>query len=197
MYDPTRGTIGLDGRDIKGISLSLYRGSISLVQQEPVLFQGSLRENISLGLERQASDDEIREACKQANILDFISSLPQGLATPCGSRGLSFSGGQRQRIAIARALIRQPQILLLDEATSALDTLSEKVIEQTLNAASSSRTTIAVAHRLSTIRHARCIFVFEDGKIVEKGTHEELQSIRGRYFEMCLAQSLDDSSLSA
>jgi ATP-binding cassette subfamily B (MDR/TAP) protein 1 len=133
------------------------------------------------------------EACRQANALDFVTSLPEGLATPCGSRGLQFSGGQRQRIAVARALIRKPSLLLLDEATSALDTQSERVVQQALDEAAAGRTTVAVAHRLSTIRHADVIFVIEDGKIEEKGTHEELQRLRGKYHAMCLAQSLDQA----
>lgn len=173
------------------MSPRLYREYMSLVQQEPTLYQGSVKANVALGLERQPSDDEIREACYQANALDFVSSLPEGFDTPCGSKGLQFSGGQRQRIAIARALIRKPRLLLLDEATSALDTQSERIVQQTLDAAASSRTTIAVAHRLSTIKHADVIFVFANGKIAEMGTHEELQRLKGRYYEMCLAQRLD------
>ena len=164
---------------------------MSLVQQEPTLYEGSVRENISLGLQYEPSDEEVLEACRQANAHEFVSSLPEGLNTPCGSKGLSFSGGQRQRIAIARALIRNPRLLLLDEATSALDTQSERIVQRTLDEAASSRTTIAVAHRLSTIRHADVIFVFANGTIAEIGTHEELQRLRGRYYEMCLAQSLD------
>ena len=164
---------------------------MSLVQQEPTLYQGSIRENIGIGLEYEPSDEELNEACRQSNALEFVSSLPEGLSTPCGTKGLQFSGGQRQRIAIARALIRKPRLLLLDEATSALDTQSERIVQQTLDQAASQRTTIAVAHRLSTIRHADEIFVFANGKIAEQGTHEELQRLRGRYYEMCLAQSLD------
>lgn len=193
LYDPTSGRILWDDRDINSMSLRLYRSRMSLVQQETTLFQGSVRENISLGLEYEPSEDEILAACRQANALEFISSLPQGLDTPCGSKGLQFSGGQRQRIAIARALIRRPQTLLLDEATSALDTESERTVQKTLDDAASSRTTIAVAHRLSTIRHADRIFVFADGRIAEQGTHEELHRLRGRYYEMCLAQSLDNN----
>ena len=168
---------------------------MSLVQQEPTLYQGSIRENIAIGLEYEPTDDEVNEACRQSNALEFVSSLPEGLSTPCGTKGLQFSGGQRQRIAIARALVRKPRLLLLDEATSALDTQSERIVQQTLDQAATSgaRTTISVAHRLSTIRHADEIFVFANGKIAEQGTHEELQRLRGRYYEMCLAQSLDRS----
>ena len=191
FYDPISGRITLNDEDISKMSPRRYRNHMSMVQQEPTLYQGSVRENVSLGLEHEATEEEIREACRQANALDFVDSLPEGLATPCGSKGLQFSGGQRQRIAIARALIRKPRLLLLDEATSALDTQSERLVQKTLDEAASSRTTIAVAHRLSTIRHADKIFVFAHGKIVEEGTHQELQRLRGRYHEMCLAQSLD------
>ncbi|EAU32520.1 hypothetical protein ATEG_07136 [Aspergillus terreus NIH2624] len=194
-YDPTSGQIVLGNHDIKHMSPRLYRSHLSLVQQEPVLYQGSVRENISLGSSADAppSEKAIHEACRQANALEFIESLPQGLETPCGSRGLSFSGGQRQRIAIARALIRNPRVLLLDEATSALDTQSERLVQAALDDAASTegRTTIAVAHRLSTIRHADSIYVFADGKVMESGDHEQLQRLKGRYYEMCLAQSLD------
>jgi len=193
FYDPTSGRITLHDEDIANMSPRLWRQHMSLVQQEPPLYQGSVRENICLGLEREASDEEVEEACRQSNAWDFISSLPEGLDTACGSKGGQFSGGQKQRIAVARALIRRPRLLLLDEATSALDTQSERVVQKALDEAASSRTTIAVAHRLSTIRHASVIFVVANGKIVESGTHEELQKLRGRYFAMCLAQSLDQA----
>lgn len=193
FYDPTEGLISLGHQNIASMSPRLYRNYMSLVQQEPTLYQGSVRDNIGLGLAYDPSDKEILEACRQANAHEFVASLPEGLSTPCGSKGLQFSGGQRQRIAIARALIRKPRLLLLDEATSALDTQSERVVQATLDEAAASRTTIAVAHRLSTIRHADIIFVFEDGRIVERGTHQKLQLLRGRYYEMCLAQSLDQA----
>jgi ATP-binding cassette subfamily B (MDR/TAP) protein 1 len=193
FYDPTSGRITFNGDDIARMSPTLYQRSMSLVQQEPLLYIGSVWDNICIGLDYTPSDEEVREACRKANVLDFIISLPQGLRTPCGSRGLQFSGGQRQRIAVARALIRQPALLLLDEATSALDTQSERAVQEALEEAASTRTTIAVAHCLSTIRHADAIFVIEDGKIAEMGTHEELQSRRGRYHAMCLAQALDQT----
>ena len=166
---------------------------MSLVQQEPILYQGSVRENICLGLNTDPPEDQLREACRQANALDFVQSLPESFNTPCGTRGIQFSGGQRQRIAIARAMIRNPRLLLLDEATSALDTQSERVVQLVLDEAASTRTTIAVAHRLSTIKNADVIFVFANGRIAEKGTHAELQRLRGRYYEMCVAQSLDQA----
>jgi ATP-binding cassette subfamily B (MDR/TAP) protein 1 len=151
----------------------------------------SIRDNIALGLDYEPSDEEIWEACQQASALDFISSLPEGLDTCCGSKGIRFSGGQQQRIALARALIRKPQILILDEATSALDSNNERMIQEALHEATSNRTTIAIAHRLSTIRRADIIHVLEDGKFVESGTHEELQAAKGQYFAICMAQSLN------
>jgi ATP-binding cassette subfamily B (MDR/TAP) protein 1 len=193
FYDPTSGRICFDDEDIKTFSPRLYRQSIALVQQEPTLYQGSVRANISIGLETGPTDAEIEAACQQANALEFIQSLPEGFQTPCGSRGLQFSGGQRQRIAIARALIRNPALLLLDEATSALDTESERVVQTALDEAATKRTTVAVAHRLSTIRNADVIFVFANGKIAEQGTHGDLQRMKGIYHEMCLAQSLDQA----
>ncbi|OAL27658.1 hypothetical protein AYO20_09731 [Fonsecaea nubica] len=191
FYDPTSGRICFSHKDIAAMSPRLYRGHMSLVQQEPTLYQGSVRDNVSLGLDFEPSEDQIQEACRKANALDFVISLPEGFDTPCGSRGTQLSGGQRQRIAIARALIRNPKLLLLDEATSALDTLSERLVQAALDEAAMSRTTIAVAHRLSTIREADVIFVIANGKIAEMGTHAELQQLKGRYYEMCLAQSLD------
>lgn len=193
FYDPISGRITLNGDDVSLMSPDLYRRCMSLVQQEPPLYLGSVHRNIAIGLEYEPSEVEVREACRQANVLDFVSSLPEGLHTPCGSKGLQFSGGQRQRIAVARALIRKPRLLLLDEATSALDTQSERIVQKALDEAASSRTTIAVAHRLSTIRHADVILVIDDGKIAEVGTHEELLQLRGRYHAMCLAQSLDQA----
>jgi len=146
-----------------------------------------------LGLEHEPTDEQVIEACRQANCLEFISSLPEGFKTPCGIQGNQFSGGQRQRICLARAIIRQPRILLLDEATSALDTQSEKLVQTALERVVNSRTTVAVAHRLSTIKNCDMIFVLEQGKIVEMGTHSELQKLKGVYYEMCLAQALDQS----
>lgn len=192
FYDPSSGRIVVNDQDIKQLSPSLYRRCMSLVQQEPPLYMGSVRQNIALGLDYEPSEEEINEACRQANILDFVSSLPEGLNTPCGSKGTQFSGGQRQRIAVARAVVRKPRLLLLDEATSALDTQSEKIVQAALDEAMASRTTIAVAHRLSTVKSADVIFVVEDGGIVEQGTHEELQALRGRYYVMCLAQSFGE-----
>lgn len=192
FYDPISGVLWTNGRDVKTISRCNHRRHIALVQQEPVLYQGSIRDNISLGIEQgDPSEAEIIEVCQSANIWDFVSSLPDGLDTPCGNQGFSLSGGQRQRIAIARALIRKPRLLLLDEATSALDTESERVVKAALDRAAAGRTTIAVAHRLSTISDADNIIVFSRGSIVEAGTHDELLRKQGVYYEMVLGQSLD------
>lgn len=195
FYDPTSGSIALDGLSITETTPRQFRRQLALVQQEPVLYGGSIRDNVALGIvdSREATDAEVEEACARANILDFVRSLPEGVNTSVGGRGTQLSGGQRQRVAIARAIIRDPKILLLDEATSALDTESEKVVQEALlkSARDGKRTTIAVAHRLSTIRDADCIFVFENGRIAEFGTHAALLEARGRYFAMCEIQALN------
>ncbi|KAK7432493.1 hypothetical protein QQZ08_001058 [Neonectria magnoliae] len=199
FYDPSSGTINIDSSALPNLSPRLYRAMVGLVQQEPTLFQGSIRENIALGIDNPAteqtsvSDDQIESALRAANAWDFVSSLPEGLATPAGSNGAQLSGGQRQRIAIARALIRNPKVLLLDEATSALDTESEKVVQSALAEAAKEgdRITIAVAHRLSTIKDADVICVFHGGKITEMGTHQELIAQGGMYRKMCEAQALE------
>ena len=196
FYDPTTGRIIFANKDIALLSPRLYRNQVSLVQQEPVLFQGSIRDNIALGVDdpestAPPSEELIIDACTQANAWEFVQTLPEGLSTPCGSRGLQLSGGQKQRIAIARALIRRPRLLLLDEATSALDTESERIVQAALEKVAEGRTTVAVAHRLSTIRNADVIFVFGEGMVVEVGRHTELLARRGRYAAMCEAQGLD------
>ncbi|KAL7935562.1 P-loop containing nucleoside triphosphate hydrolase protein [Trichoderma chlorosporum] len=204
FYDPSTGKISIDGDKLTDLSPRLYRQVVSLVQQEPTLFQGSIRENIALGIDDQAadststifvavSDSKIEAALRAANAWDFVSSLPDGLGTAAGPNGTQLSGGQRQRIAIARSLIRNPKVLLLDEATSALDTESEKIVQSALAEAAKEgdRITIAVAHRLSTIRDADMICVFYGGKIVEMGKHAELVAQGGMYRKMCEAQNLD------
>lgn len=193
FYDPTSGVLTFSNYPVPTLSPRDYRSHLSLVQQEPTLFSGSVRDNIALGTDDATppSEDDIIAACTQANAWSFIQSLPEGLSTPCGSRGLQFSGGQKQRIALARALIRKPRVLLLDEATSALDTESERVIQAALEKDAEGRTTVAVAHRLSTIKKADVIFVFGDGGVVEYGTHDELIRRGGRYRGMCEAQGLD------
>lgn len=194
FYDPVVGSIQVDSKSIAMMNPELYRNDISLVQQEPTLYPGTIRDNISMGQTREdlSTDAEIESVCRAANAWEFICSLPDGLQTLCGNNGTQLSGGQRQRIAIARALLRNPRLLLLDEATSALDTQSERVVQDALNnaAAEADRITVAVAHRLSTIRHANIICVFDSGRIVEQGTHEQLLSLGGTYKKMCESQNL-------
>ncbi|RYP67207.1 hypothetical protein DL771_007369 [Monosporascus sp. 5C6A] len=209
FYDPSTGTVDISGDSLTDLNPRLYRRKVGIVQQEPTLFQGSIRDNIALGIDDSTStnvstaqyadstirvpDSEIETALRAANAWDFVSSLPDGLGTTVGLNGTQLSGGQRQRIAIARALIRNPQILLLDEATSALDTDSEKIVQNALSEAAKkgNRITIAVAHRLSTIKDADVICVFYGGRIVEQGTHAELIASGGMYLKMCEAQSLE------
>lgn len=191
FYDPLVGQVLVDGKDISKLNVNDYRSHIALVSQEPTLYQGNIRENISMGSPlSDVSDAAIETACREANIYDFIISLPDGFNTLVGNKGGLLSGGQKQRIAIARALVRQPRILLLDEATSALDSESEAVVQAALDRAAKGRTTITVAHRLSTVRGADVICVFDQGKVVERGTHGELMALDGRYAELVRLQSL-------
>ncbi|KAL5605963.1 hypothetical protein BROUX41_006237 [Berkeleyomyces rouxiae] len=195
FYDPLTGGVFIDGCDISKLNVAQYRSHISLVSQEPTLYQGTIRDNIILGSERtDVTDEEIETACHKANIYDFIMSLPDGFATNVGNKGALLSGGQKQRVAIARALIRNPKILLLDEATSALDSESEHIVQAALDKAAKGRTTIAVAHRLSSIQKADVIFVFDQGRVVEQGTHDELMGLHGRYAELVNLQSLEKTT---
>lgn len=184
FYDPTSGKITLDGKDIKRLKLKSLRKHIGLVQQEPALFATSIYENILYGKEG-ATEGEIIEAAKQANAHSFVSALPEGYSTKVGERGVQLSGGQKQRVAIARAILKNPSILLLDEATSALDMESERIVQQALDRLMKNRTTVIVAHRLSTIRNADQISVLQDGKIIEQGTHSVLmESKDGAYYKL-------------
>lgn len=173
LYPWQKGKITLDGQDISEMDLSAYRSVYAIVPQEVLLFGGTIRENILYG-HPGASEDELMSAARTSNSLDFIQSFPQGFDTIVGERGIKLSGGQRQRIAIARAVLRNPDVLILDEATSSLDAESEKVVQEALERLLEGRTAIIIAHRLATIRNVDCIYVLEDGKIVEKGTHDEL-----------------------
>jgi ATP-binding cassette subfamily B (MDR/TAP) protein 1 len=203
--------ITLDGLDIKTLNIKWLRSQIGYVGQEPVLFEGTIAENIASGLNTETKDilkstkesqqgqwdrrreelmEQVISAARLANAHDFISQLPQGYETDVGSNGIAMSGGQKQRIAIARALIKKPAVLLLDEATSALDAASEKVVQQSIDelARSKAQTTIIIAHRLSTIRNADKICMIQDGKIVETGTHDELIERHGAYAELVSLQ---------
>jgi ABC-type multidrug transport system fused ATPase/permease subunit len=179
----------MENVDIQQWNLDYLRDNISLVGQEPVLFDLTIGENIAYAKEG-ATQDEIETAAKQANIHNFIDSLPDKYDTRVGEKGTQLSGGQKQRIAIARALIRNPKLLLLDEATSALDSESEKVVQNALDKAAKGRTTLTIAHRLSTIQNSDLILVCKKGKIVEYGKHLDLISKKGLYFELVNKQTL-------
>ncbi len=192
FYDPTAGKITIDGIDLRDYDFTTLRKSMGIVSQETFLFNDSVRNNI--GYPRPtASETEIIQAAKQANAYDFIMQLPQGFDTEIGDRGVMLSGGQRQRIAIARALLSNPDILVLDEATSALDTVSEHLVQQAIERLSNDRTSIVIAHRLSTVQKADQIVVLEKGKIIEVGTHIELLNKGGRYTHLYSLQFSKDS----
>lgn len=173
FYDPQSGVISIDDYNLKDLKVDSLRKNIGIVTQDMILFHESIRENLKYG-KLDASDEEIIEACKKALAWEFIQKFPEGLDTIIGDRGFRLSGGQKQRLCIARAILRDPQILLLDEATSALDAESENLVQKALDNLMEDRTVLVVAHRLSTIKNASCILVMQDGKITQKGTHEEL-----------------------
>ncbi|XP_058581189.1 ATP-dependent translocase ABCB1 isoform X2 [Neofelis nebulosa] len=190
FYDPMAGTVLIDGKEIKHLNVQWLRAHMGIVSQEPILFDCSIGENIAYGdNSRVVSQEEIVRAAKEANIHPFIETLPDKYNTRVGDKGTQLSGGQKQRIAIARALVRQPRILLLDEATSALDTESEKVVQEALDKAREGRTCIVIAHRLSTIQNADLIVVFQNGKVKEHGTHQQLLAQKGIYFSMVSVQA--------
>jgi ATP-binding cassette subfamily B (MDR/TAP) protein 1 len=174
FYDPDSGVILLDGIDIKQFQVQWLRQQMGLVSQEPVLFNISIKENITYGRNDNVTETEVEAAAKASNAHKFITSLPDGFNTLVGEKGVQLSGGQKQRVAIARAIIKDPKLLLLDEATSALDAESEHVVQEALDRVMQNRTTIVVAHRLSTIQNADVIAVVKNGAIVEQGTHRAL-----------------------
>lgn len=185
FYDPSKGRILANGKDIRDINVYSYRNYLSLVAQEPTLFQGTIRENILLGVEPgTVSEERLHAVCRDASIHDFVSSLPDGYNTNIGSKGVSLSGGQKQRVAIARALVRDPSVLLLDEATSSLDSESERLVQAAFERAGEGRTMVVVAHRLATVQNADVIFVLGEGKLLEQGSHTELLKRKGVYWNM-------------
>ncbi|TKY50321.1 ABC transporter B family member 15 [Spatholobus suberectus] len=190
FYDPLKGTVTIDGREIKSYHLRSLRKHIALVSQEPTLFGGTIRENIAYGASNKIDETEIIEAARAANAHDFIASLKDGYDTWCGDRGVQLSGGQKQRIAIARAILKNPEVLLLDEATSALDSQSEKLVQDALERVMVGRTSVVVAHRLSTIQNCDQIAVLDKGKVVEKGTHSSLlaEGPSGAYYSLVSLQ---------
>ncbi|WP_251518521.1 MULTISPECIES: ABC transporter ATP-binding protein [Staphylococcus] len=189
FYDVSEGEIKIDDTNIKSYLTGSLRNQIGLVQQDNILFSDTIKENILLG-RPDATEDEVIEAAKMANAHDFIMNLPEGYDTEVGERGVKLSGGQKQRVSIARIFLNNPPIIILDEATSALDLESESIIQETLNILSENRTTLIVAHRLSTITHADKIVVLENGQIVETGTHQELIDKKGAYEHLYSIQNL-------
>lgn len=185
FYDPTGGSILMDGVSVDRFRVKEYRSLFALVSQDVVLFHDTIYNNITLGCD--ATMEEVVEAAKTANIYDFVMSLPDGFDHVVGDRGTALSGGQRQRVSIARAVLRKARILVLDEATSAMDTESERLVQQSVDALSKQCTVVTVAHRLSTIQNADRIFVLDDGRLVESGTHEELMAAKGAYYQLAVS----------
>ncbi|KAB5542845.1 ABC transporter-like protein [Coniochaeta sp. 2T2.1] len=192
FYTPKAGRILYNGSDISYLSLHHYRREVSLVAQEPSLFNGTIRDNILLGVDEDlVTDEDVHQACRDAEIHEFIISLPEGYNTEVGTKGVALSGGQKQRLSIARALIRKPRLLLLDEATSNLDAETEKAVQAVFEKNRADRTMVVVAHRLATVQNADVIFVLGDGRVMEKGDHASLVKKKGLYYQMCMSQALD------
>jgi ATP-binding cassette, subfamily B, bacterial len=193
FYDPTSGSLSIDGKDLREVELSSYRSLLGIVEQDVFLFDGTIRENIAYA-RRGASEGQVIAAARAAAADEFIEKLTDGYDSIIGERGVKLSGGQRQRLAIARAILADPEILILDEATSNLDSESERLIQESLSVLLKDRTAFVIAHRLSTIINADKIVVLEDGRIVEQGTHDELLHRGGRYRDMVHLQT-DSTSL--
>ena len=185
---PIEGRVLIDGKDVKDVTLESLRHNISPVLQDTFLFNGTISENIGYA-KPDATQAEIEAAAKAANIHEDIMSMPEQYETKVGERGLRLSGGQKQRVAIARAILRQSPIIVLDEATASVDVQTEKQIQKAIKNLAGKQTIIAIAHRLSTIREADVILVFHEGRIIERGTHEELLELKGMYYKMHQAQS--------
>lgn len=191
-YDPDNGKVELDKISTTDFPIGKIRQKLGLVSQEPILFDRTIAENIAYGDNgRIVPMTEIIASAKAANIHDFISKLPKGYETGLGSKGAQLSGGQKQRIAIARALVRNPDVLLLDEATSALDNQSEKIVQDALETASKGRTCIVIAHRLSTVQNADLIYVLENGQVIEKGNHKTLIKLGQKYAKLYQMQQIN------
>ena len=193
FYDPNEGSIEIDGLDIRDYNLQSLRQAMGVVSQDTFLFNSSILDNIAYA-RPEATDEEIIEASKRANAHEFIDRLPEGFDTLIGDRGVLLSGGQRQRLSIARALLRNPEILILDEATSALDTVSERLVQEAIDALSRERTTIVIAHRLSTVQSAHQIAVLEKGEVVELGTHDELLKLGGHFARLYTLQFAEEAA---
>ncbi|CAN0444965.1 unnamed protein product, partial [Scytosiphon promiscuus] len=183
FYDVDQGSVLVDGHDVRSLTQESLRKALGLVPQDVVLFNDTIRSNIAYA-RPDASDEELRDAARRAQLLDFIESLPDGWKTRVGERGLKLSGGEKQRVGIARVILADPSILVLDEATSALDSATEEAVQDALEDAAEGRTTLMVAHRLSTVKSADEIIVLDAGRVIERGTHADLLAKGGKYADM-------------